>query len=85
MIASIAAMAIMAKLFSWPSHATVMAVNPTPPATSLFNVPFAPETSRNPTMPLIAPLNSMVRIMTQPTFMPAYRAVLIESPMTATS
>ena len=38
-----------------------------------------------PTRPLMAPDRNMVRIMIWPTFMPAYRAVFTESPMTAIS
>ena len=62
-----------------------MEVNPTPPATPSYSVLLAPEATMNPTMPLMAPERNMVRIITRPTFMPAYRAVLTLSPMTAIS
>ncbi len=78
-------MPTMAKALSWLSQATVMEVKPTPPATPSYSVLLAPEATINPTMPLMAPERNMVRIITRPTFMPAYRAVLMLSPMTAIS
>ena len=78
-------MPTMAKGLSWASQATVMAVKPAPAATPEYRVLLAPETSRKPTTPAMAPERNMVRMMTQPTFRPAYRAVFSLSPMTAIS
>ena len=69
--ASRADMPTMAKGLSWASQATVMAVKPALFATPEYRVLLAPETSRKPTTPAMAPERNMVRIMTQPTFMPA--------------
>ena len=70
-MASRAEMTIMAKAFSWLSHATVMEVKPTPLATPSYRVLLAPEATMKPTRPLMAPERNMVRIMTWPTFIPA--------------
>ena len=75
----------MAKGWSWASHATVMAVKPTPAATPAWRVLSAPEHTTKPTMPERAPERNMVRMTMRLTFMPAYRAVFWLSPTTAIS
>ena len=61
----------IAKGFIWPSQATVMAVNPTPPAVVSVRVPSEPDTWRKPTRPARAAERNMVRTRIRLTFIPA--------------
>ena len=70
---------------SWASHATMMAVKPTPPATPAASVLFAPVAWTMPAIPATAPLRNMVRSTILLTFIPAYAAVAWLSPTTLIS
>ena len=67
------------------SHATMIAVNPRPPAVAVEIVWLAPLTITNPAIPQIAPEIAMVQIITFFTWIPAYFAVFSLSPTTAIS
>jgi len=73
------------KGLSWPSQATIIAVKPTPLATPVESVKSVPVTWSMPAMPEIAPLRTIVTIITRFTLMPAYRAVAWLSPTTLIS
>ena len=67
------------------SHATMIAVNPRPPAVAVEIVWLAPLTITKPAIPQIAPEIAIVRIITFFTWIPAYLAVFSLSPTTAIS
>ena len=75
----------MINVLNLESHATMMAVNPFPPADVVEIVWSLPATIRKPTRPQIAPEMIMVRIVTHLTLIPAYLAVFSDSPTTVIS
>ena len=57
--------------FSWASHAIMMPVKPTPPATPILSVISEPVACTMPATPAIPPERNMVRSTTRRTLMPA--------------
>ena len=57
------------------SHATMIAVKPTPPATDVESVCSVPQACTIPAIPQIAPLKNIVLIIILLGLMPAYLAV----------
>lgn len=72
-------------VLNFESHATMIAVNPRPPAVLVEIVWLEPLTMIKPARPQIAPEIAIVRMMTFFTLIPTYFAVFSLSPTTEIS